>query len=217
MQTHCPDQTVWQTFHDGSMSEADRVLVESHLVRCAACRQRLITVFDAANEAELDEATPMSLRRRAVETAAAHSGSKSFIYLVRPYAPLALAATILLVVGISWLAFRQKTPVQPPSELRQSNRIAGAIPLTSPLNGSELAAGKIGFSWGDAGPGARYEFILTDEKGDIVFQEKPTTNALTFDTAALRLSTQRKYYWSVTAKMADGTRRESAVAGFALK
>lgn len=217
MQTHCPDQIVWQTFRDGSISEADRTIAESHLVRCTVCRQRLIALFDGASEGELRESAPSSLRRRTLESAAATSGSHRFLDVVRPYAPLALAATILLVVGISWLAYRQRTPVQPPSELRQSGQATAAIPLTTPLNGAELISGKLEFRWGDAGAGARYEFILTDEKGDIVFQEKPATNALTLDTVALRFSTQRKYYWSVTAKIADGTKRESAVAGFTLK
>lgn len=216
MQTHCPDQTVWQTFRDGSISEADRVLAESHLVRCAACRQRLIALFDGANESAPGESVPSCLLRPVLGPAGRPAGSFRFIHRAR-YAPVALAATILLVVGISWLVFRQKTPVQPPSELRQSNRITSAIPLTSPLNGAELTSGKLLFSWRDAGPGARYEFTLTDEKGDIVFQEKPAANSLTLDASALRLSSQRKYYWSITAKMADGTKRESAVAGFTLK
>lgn len=199
------------------MAQEDRAASESHLVRCRLCREQVIALADASREEALSEPAPDSLRNRAISLAPAKSGSPSFISSWRPYIPLALAAAIVLAVGLSVVVYRNKTQPPPAFELRQSDRAAIALSLSSPTDGAVMEPGQLEFRWGDCGPGARYEFTITDEKGDIVFQDKPANNLLALDSRALKLSAQRKYYWTVSARLPDGTKRESAVAGFTLK
>jgi hypothetical protein len=216
MESTCPDITVWQKFLDGSIAQEDRAASESHLVRCRLCREQLIALSDTAREETLSEPAPDSLKNRAISLAPPKS-RPSFIGSWRPYVPLALAAAIVLAVGLSVVVYRNKTKPPPAFELRQSDRATIALSLSSPTDGAVMEPGQLEFRWGDCGPGARYEFTITDEKGDIVFQEKPANNFLTLDSRALKLSSQRKYYWTVSARLPDGTKRESAVAGFTLK
>lgn len=217
MESTCPDITVWQQFLDASIAQEDRAASESHLVRCRLCREQLIALADTAREETFSEPAPDSLRNRALSLAPVKSVSPSFIASWRPYVPLALAAAIVLAVGLSVVVYRNKTKPPPAFELRQSDRATIALSLSSPTDGAVMEPGQLEFRWGDCGPGARYEFTITDEKGDIVFQDKPANNFLALDSKAIKLSSQRKYYWTVSARLPDGTKRESAVAGFTLK
>lgn len=213
----CPDTKVWQTFLDGSIAQEQRAAAESHLVRCRLCRERLIALSDAGRENALLEEAPTSLRRRAEELVIRTPASPSLFGSLRPYVPLALAAAIVLAVGLSLVVYRRQTERQPTSELRQSDLATVAFSLSSPGDGAVMEPGQLEFRWGSAGPGARYEFTITDEKGDIVFYEKPVNTLLTLDSKALKLSSQKKYYWTVSARLPDGTKRESRVAGFTVK
>lgn len=213
----CPEAKTWQIFLDGSIAQEQRAEAESHLVRCRLCREHLIALSDARRENAFLEEAPISLRKRAGQLASRTPGPPSLFGSFRPYIPLALAAGIVLAVGLSAVVYRQRTMRQPTSELRQSDLATVALSLSSPTDGAVMEPGQLEFRWGSAGPGARYEFTITDEKGDILLHEKPPNNLLSLDSRGLKLSPQRKYYWTVSARLPDGTKRESRVAGFSLK
>lgn len=215
MQSTCPQATVWQTFLDGSISVADRASAESHLGHCRVCRERLIACLDNTNEREVFEPAPRSLKKTAIRSTSPQPRT-NFMNTVRSYVPMALAATIVLAVGISFFLYRTADQTQPIGDLRQSGNATGELSLESPPNGAAVNPGKLEFRWSDAGAALRYEFTLTDEKGDIVVHEKPASNFLSLDSSP-RLSSSRKYYWSVLVRFPDGTTRESSVAGFVLK
>jgi hypothetical protein len=218
--SECPGIPVWRTFLAGVMAPADRSAAEGHLARCRFCRDRLVALNDEASEAAVQESAPSALTSRVTRQAPAGMKSRPVINVLRRYAPLALAATIAIAAGLSVFVYwnKQSFPDTPRiSNIRQSNGASRELALVNPANGAELSVGKLGFRWSEAGEGARYEFSLTDEKGDIIHQEKVTTNSLVLDSSALRLSTQKKYYWSIVARLADGTSRESGIAGFTLR
>lgn len=215
MEATCPDITAWRTYCDGLITPDERQVAETHLAGCHRCRRRVISLFDNAREAYVEPA-PDFLKRRALGLAPQKEKGSVFASF-RPFAPVALAAALVLAVSVSFLIYRDRTGTTPTSDLRQSNAGAGQFKLINPPNGSQLASGPIEFRWEDSTSDARYEFTLTDEKGDIVFQERNAKRPLRLDSAALTLSSQHKYYWSVTAQLPDGTRRESLVASFTIK
>jgi hypothetical protein len=196
------------------MPASDRSTVESHLAVCRDCRDRLIALYDNETDARFTENAPASLKRKVTNTPVPS------IPFLRRHLPLALAATVVIAVGLSFFVFRNirsMSQLPPISDTRRSNGQASDLKLTSPPIGAQLNAGQVEFRWTDASNSGRYEFTLTDEKGDVIAQEKPTTTSLVVDTVMLRLSTQRNYYWSVSAKLPDGTRRESEVSSFTLR
>lgn len=210
----CPDSVTWQSFLGRMMPPADRSAAESHLARCRHCRERLIALYDNEEEARFEETAPSSLTRCVTQTPV------HWINSLRPYAPLALAATLVIAVGSSIFVYRntQSTSETPPvGGMRRSNGPTSDLALASPPNGAQLNAGPVEFRWTDAGNSGRYEFTLTDERGDIIVQEKLTASSLVIDIAKLRLSSQRNYYWSVSARLPDGTSRASGIAGFTLR
>lgn len=210
----CPDSVTWQSFLAGMMPPSDRPAAESHLARCRHCRERLIALYDIEEEARFEEAAPSSLTRRVTKTPV------HWINSLRPYVPLALAATVVIAVGFSIFVYRNtpSTSETPPvGGIRRPNGPTNDLALASPPNGAQLNPGPVEFRWTDAGNSVRYEFTVTDEKGDIIVQEKPTASSLVIDIAKLRLSSQRNYYWSVSARLPDGTSRASGIAGFTLR
>lgn len=214
MEATCPEITIWKAYCADSMSADERLIAESHLVSCGRCRQQLISLFDAAREADVEPA-PDFLKRRALRLAPERE-KRSLFVLFRPFAPVALAAVIVVAVGVSFFMYRGRTRTST-TDLRRSDPTTAGISLSNPPHGSTLESGAIEFRWEDSTLNARYEFTLTDEKGDIVVQERDAKSPLRPDTGALRLSPQRKYYWSVTAQLPDGTRRESPIASFTIK
>ena len=218
--SECPDIRAWRTFLEGVMPGPDRSAAESHLARCRLCRERLIALYDEANEATVQQSAPATLKSSAIPSSRQRPSAIHLMNLVRPYVPLALAATIVLGVGLSIFVYQKQKSISEQSGttgLRQSQNATRELALVNPANGAELSSGKLEFRWSEAGAGARYEFTLTNEKGDIIHQEKLTTNTLLLDSSALRLSAQNKYYWSVIARQADGTSRESGIARFTLR
>jgi len=214
-QSHsCPDSITWQFFLDGTISAEDRPVAESHLARCRHCRERLIALYDNAEEARFQETAPPALTHR-VTKAPVH-----WLHALRPYVPLALAASVVIAVGFSIFVYRDtRSTSKPPQtdDLRRSNGATNDLPLASPPNGAHLHPGPVEFRWTDAGNGARYEFTVTDERGDIIVQEKLTTTSLVIDIAKLQLSSRQHYYWSVSARLPDGASRTSVIAGFTLR
>jgi hypothetical protein len=215
MDETCRDITFWRAYCDGSMSDVERALAESHLVHCRRCRTQLVSVFDAVSQ-PVSESVPDHLRSKALGFVPPKARS-AFAGPFRRFVPLALAAAIILAFGASLFVLRDRNGNVPTTDIRQSNTTAYQVQLDSPANGAELEPGSLEFRWSDSSAAARYEFTLTDEKGDILFQQRHTITSLPLDTNTLKLSPQRKYYWSVTAILPDGTRRESTVASFTIR
>jgi hypothetical protein len=215
MEATCPDITFWRTYCDGSSTPDERHKAENHLARCQRCRQRLISFYDSARETRFEPA-PDFLRTRALKMAP-EKEKWSFFASFRLFAPVAVAVALLLVVGVSFMILRDRNATTPTSDLRQSNGTSNQVNITNPPNGSQLESGAVDFRWEVLMSDARYEFTLTDEKGDIIFHQRNAKAPLRVDTAALKLSPQQKYYWSVTATLPDGTRRESPISSFTIK
>ncbi len=210
----CPDSVTWQSFLGGELPPADRSAAEAHLAGCWHCRESLIALYDNQAGARVEETAPSSLKRRVTRTPV------HWIKSPRAYVPLALAATVVIAVGLSIFVYRnvQSPSAAPPvGGLRRSNGPTNDLALAGPPNGAQLNPGPVDFHWSDAGNSARYELTVTDEKGDIIIQEETLESHLVIDIAKLRLSTQRNYYWSVSARLPDGTNRESGIAGFTLR
>jgi hypothetical protein len=212
----CPETGEYLSFIEGS--SAGRENLESHLAHCRSCRERLIALYDQVEENRFLESAPMPVKVGA-KSVPRSAKPVSSIGGLRPYIPLTLAAGIVLAVTVSIFVYRgtwslYKTPEV--ADLRSEGAPA-VLTLSSPPNGSTLAAGVVEFRWTDASAGARYEFTLTDDTGDIVSQQKSSSQSLELDTSLLGLAVTKKYYWSVVAVRADGTRIESVISGFTIR
>jgi anti-sigma factor RsiW len=102
----CQDlDPLFAPYADGETAPADRAAVEAHLERCPPCRQRVseqrtVRAALAACRPALRQTAPDTLRARCAGHARASAPSPlARVGAVRRWAPLSLAATLLLAVA----------------------------------------------------------------------------------------------------------------------
>lgn len=128
----------------------------------------------------------------------------------RRYAPLALAASVLLAVGIGVLQRRDQLGDG------DVTRGASAVTLVAPPNDVRTGAGSVLFAWRPARGAVRYELEVLDSAGVVRFAATTpdTTVAL---TDARRLPAGVEYRWWVRATDAAGAQRVSAMRPLRLR
>jgi len=156
-------------------SEADRLATLDHVMSCAQCRRD----FDLL---------------RTIERAGAEAGVASGAAPRRGwFMPAALAASLLLAVGLGRQLLRQ------PDDTTRGGA-AGAVVLIQP--GAELAAGQpLTFIWRPVAGASRYQLELLGPGGAVA------ASAATADTSASPAATRGlppgEYRWWVRALMVD--------------
>jgi anti-sigma factor RsiW len=107
---NCPFESRLSAYHDNELSPADRVVVDSHLERCADCRVALASIREVSGLFAASAAQPLSqiarhrLHRRVDREV--ESG------LVRLSWAMSAVAAAILVVGSVWL--KSVEPMSPP-------------------------------------------------------------------------------------------------------
>ena len=150
-------------------SEAHRLEVLDHVMTCPECQKELELL-------------------RAIEAAGgATAGPSTSVTWSRRWMPLALAASVVLALGIG-IAVRQRTP----ADINRGG--PASIQLVAPND--EVPAGQpVTFAWHQMGGASRYRLELLDDADVVVFSsETPDT---TLVLPAGRLHAGGAYRWSV--------------------
>ena len=164
-------------------SEADRLATLDHVMGCGECRR--------------DFNLLRTVHRAGVESGVASSRERRSWFM-----PMALAASLLLAVGIGREALRVR------SEDTTRGHETGAVTLVHP--GADAAAGEaLTFAWRPVAGAQRYELELLDAEGNVV------ASAATGDTAAAPQAVQSlppgEYRWWVRARTSDARVVRSAL------
>ena len=167
--------------------EEARLATLDHVMSCAECRRE----FDLL---------------RAIERAGSHTGGTAARRTW--FVPAALAASVLLAVGIGRQALRSASEDTP----RGSD--GGTIALVQP--GAEASAGQsVVFAWHPVPGASRYELELLDAGGGLA------ASATTADTSAApeaaRSLPPGEYRWWVRATTADARSLRSAIRPLRLR
>lgn len=180
----CPPPEALLAAIRGEGPEAERLRILDHATACPACR---------ADLALLHATSGMGVSEQAVTPRR---------YAWRRLAPLALAASVILAVGIagvgSWIN-------RPPDDVTRGGETGGPG-LIAPATGARIGAGLVQFIWHPVAGALRYTMEVSAEDGTVVF------TAGTVDTAAagsLGGASAGPYRWWVRAHLDDGTERRS--------
>lgn len=162
------------------LPDEDRALVEAHLAECAACRleAREVTTF-------LRGGSP---RRRWVPASVAALTA-------------AAAVVALIVVGL---------PGNPPGTGDDPFRAGAdhrdeAVPTfaaLAPAEGRSASPDTLLFAWSSAAPDAHYRLTLTDDTGEIVWEQETADTTLVLP-GDVRLRPGGSYLWYVDAVLPD--------------
>jgi len=164
-------------------SEAGRLATLDHVMGCGECRR--------------DFNLLRTVQRAGVESGVAPSGARRSWFM-----PVALAASLLLAIGIGRAALQVR------SDDTTRGRETGAVTLVRP--GTDAAAGEaLTFTWRPVPGAQRYELELLDAGGNVV------ASAATGDTAtapqAVRTLAPGEYRWWVRATTSDARVLRSAL------
>jgi hypothetical protein len=161
--------------------EENRLATLDHVMACVDCRRD----FDLLR----------SVERAGVESGAAHPGGRRAWFV-----PAALAASVLLAVGVG------RTVLRPADDVARGE--SEALVLVHP-DREAGAGGTLTFSW-RAVPGAsRYEFELLDAGGEVA--ASAATTDTTVSPAATSALPPGDYRWWVRATTSDARAVRSAL------
>ena len=172
-----------------SLPEAQRLATLDHVMACAECRRE----FDLlrAVEAAGGERTPQV---RQLPSA------------WRRMAPLAIAASLALVVGTE--AWRRSTADQPPVMRGE----AAGVTVTSPA-GEVAADAPLTFAWHPVPGARRYDLEVLNADGNLVFSAE-TRDTVVTGARPETIVPGAEYRWWVRAVLEDGARPRSEPRSF---
>jgi len=178
----CPEPEALQALARREGAEEVRLATLDHAMSCASCR------------AELD--LLRSIERAGAETGAAHRPARR-TWLV----PAALAATLLLAVGLG------RTVLGPAGEEQiRSGDEAGAVAVLAPA--AEAPAGApLTFAWRPVAGAARYRVEVMTGDGDVAIEAETHDTAVNLEGVA-RLAPGDYRWWVVAMTPRPGPRSE---------
>ncbi|MFW6039906.1 MAG: zf-HC2 domain-containing protein [Gemmatimonadota bacterium] len=170
---------------DGMATDEQRRRLETHLARCAPCREDLAVVREAVRS------KPSRLRWVAGAAAA--------------------AAIVLLLLTPSMLDDGSVPTLRGPDAADPGT--ASSIEVVAPREAAVAPAAGVRFVWRAAGPDAQYRFTITTAAGDAVAAVTTADTVVTsLDGADLTPDTE--YYWWVEALRADRETTETGLRRF---
>ena len=177
-------------FLDGRLTGADRERAVRHFAGCAACRSELT---------ELRDLLPGSTSRSRRWVAAA-----------------AVAAALVALVMIPQIG---NTPDDSPARVRTESRLAegSAREVVSPAERASASPVGVELTWRSIGVGAAYTVTVQDSSGSEVWKRTSAPDTSVRIPANTDLRPGRLYFWSVDARLADGTSAKTGARTFTVR
>jgi hypothetical protein len=178
----CPEPEALQALARREGPEETRLATLDHAMRCAGCR------------AELD--LLRSIERAGAGTGAARKPAKRTWFV-----PAALAATVLLAVGLGRLALAPggEEPIRSGDE-------AGAVAVVAPAP-VEPAGAPLTFAWLPVAGASRYRVEVMTGGGEVAIEAETRDTAVTIESVS-RLAPGDYRWWVVAMTPRPGPRSE---------
>lgn len=178
--TSCPSPEAIQALVRREGDETTRLATLDHVMSCRDCRPELDLL-------------------RTVEEAGVRSGAVSAPNRRRWLMPAALAATLLVAVGLGRVVLR-------PADDTVRSGDAARVELVAP--GAEVTAGTpVSFAWRPVEGASRYRLEVLNESGDLAIEAETHDTALVSDSAA-RLAPGQYQWWVIALSPGPGPRSE---------
>jgi hypothetical protein len=220
----CPDEARLAAFVDGTLADAARDSVVSHLADCAFCCGQ---VGFLARAGELGSPLPVPAELLSL----AQGEGASLVRHLRPAAVLAASVTVVATMLLFVQRERQASqpnlfrdarsdvsvPAAPPAEriVRNGRRPADTPLLVSPAEGEIVPRAVLLLRWQEA-PGALFYTVqLVDVRGNVAWEGRTEGTSLAVPPAAALTSGQRFFAW-VIAHLSSGATVRSPAVGFRL-
>lgn len=225
----CPDEHQLAAYVDQQLVGAERGRVESHLVKCDSCLQRV--GFLIKHSQVSTASVPVSLIRRAQGLRTAADAKALFVW---KWASVAAGIAVIAIGMLVWREARPNTeehsmilatvqappaPVIPDHATSaaetavRSASPAGSRPVVlSPQPGAMVHGSDFTIRWEPVPNSAAYEVRIVTADGDLVWRKRVQGNSVSLPKKTLRPGL--KYFVWVRAWLADGKSQQSQAIGF---
>lgn len=198
--------------------ESERNALETHLADCSDCRFYLTELYA---EREFF-AAPIALKEKAkqIPSEKEKAANPFFSFFTTWQKAFAVASFAVLfgLVGFWVWNNEQVQTVNDKDVMRNGEETSeNSTKLLSPENNANLTSEEIEFKWGKISDAISYILIISDEKGDIVFEKQTKVENINVKTAAANLVSAKQYFWYVRTKFVDGKITETEPRKFTFK
>lgn len=216
----CPSEEGLKAYLERERGSDPTAGIETHLVGCRACRLDLLNLQAESIGAFELVPVPPKLKERVAKS---EKPRASFFQNLTGWtnAP-AFAAAALVLIAITaaglWRFTNPVAHVNTNSEvLRSDGRPVSSVRAVFPVENVVVSGPTIEFRWRTEAKASRYTVEVLDEDGDIIYQGETAADHIMVDTLQAQLHPQRKYFWYVKAKLADGTENETNPIPFSIR
>ncbi len=214
---NCLKQENIVNFLAGEGTESERISVETHLAGCRDCRLNFTNLY--ANKEEEFYTAPAYLKEKAKNLPQKEKVAKPFFsFIFTRQTAFAMASFVVLfsLVGF-WVLNSTQIQIDNSDVFRQGGQNSNTPILLSPENNASLLSEEIEFKWQKLDGANSYILIVSDEKGDIVFEKQTKEESLNVKGAKAKLTSDKHYFWYVRAKFIDGKITETSPRKFTFK
>ena len=198
------------------MPPKEKETLELHLADCADCRRNLVAAFVEKAEENQTFKTPQTLAKTVKNLPAKELKSNSatffsFDWFKKNRLQIAFAAVLLVCFGFAGFYLLQNRQASNSDDVLRG-RLAtnkNSIKLLAPEEGANIQAEKLEFRWSEIQNAKNYTLVISDEKGDIIKEISTEKTQIETSSSALGLTKEKRYFWHIKAKLADGLTSES--------
>ena len=178
----CPSPDALLAALRGERSEPERLRVLDHALQCSACRPELALLHAVSSDTPVEASRSRPLWRRLV--------------------PLAVAASIVLAVGIAGLGQLRDRQSQ---DITRAGGDSGPG-LISPGGGEAIPRGPVSFVWHPGDGALGYTLELNASDGTLIYSVRTADTAV---NAALDTIAAGRHRWWIRAHLNDGSEQRS--------
>lgn len=215
---NCLKKEQLNNFLAGEGTEKERNEIENHLADCSDCRLQMIS-FSKSESEEIFPASK-SLKEKAKrlpKKEKARATSSFFSFLFTRQTAFALASFVVLFSLVGFWYWNSEIDNDNTDVLRQGENNSNIPIILSPKNNANLSGEEITFSWKKLANISSYVLIISDEKGDIVFEKQTNDESLNVKVSESGLVSEKQYFWYVRAKYGNGKITETSPQKFTFK
>lgn len=217
-----PAESIFSVF-DESASAVNKEKIIDHVTRCCYCHQEFelfLELYRKEKKAVGDITAYLQTkgsrsdipgqRRRALDILSVRRFKVRPLWRLAAGSLLAVSITFLVLIGI-------RSFIKAPED-RERGRLPGQIRLISPVQGKE-AKTPLAFRW-EGTPRADYYYLEIFDRSLLPLWKSPQLKGLDYGLppeATDIIKTNEVYFWTVSARLIDGTTRESPLEKFIVR
>lgn len=211
---HITDERILD-FTTGEISDKDLTVVISHAANCDECTNLIassINTYENINNLEVPELKKDVIKRAEalVNTLQKEESKKSFFNSFKLLPAVSVLIFIIFVGTGTWYYFN----IYKNNTLHfRTEKTVNDLQIFQPVDEENINKDNLIFNWQEIKNVAEYHFILFDEFGNVMFENRTLKNSFNLSNI-IELLPGKKYAWQVDAELQNASKISSKLNVF---